>query len=170
MEKENNKIDFKVPEDYFEMLSSRIMDKMAREDTTFRINDDFIVPDGYMDTFSEKVLQKLEREESKVLPIRSNRKYYYAIASIAAVLVLFIGLLWNRDHVFTYSDLAKSDIEEYFDLNGWGLSPYDLADILPLDQIDLNQMWERQLDNEKVIDYLSNNIKDLEELNMDQDD
>lgn len=170
MKKENNKIDFKVPEGYFESLTSHIMSKVAREDTASQGNDGFIVPEGYMEALSEKVLQRLETEETKVLPIRSYRKHYYVVASIAAILILFIGLLWNRNNPFTYSDLARSDIEEYFDLNGWGFSSYDLAEILPVDQMDLNEILEQQLDNEKVIDYLSTNIKDLEELNLNQDD
>src|SRR5690606_2764048 len=142
----------------------------ARENATFHENDGFRVPKGYMDTLSEKVLQRLEKEETKVLPIRSYRKHYYAVASIAAVLILFIGLLWNRNNAFTYSDLAGSDIEEYFDFNGWGFTSYELTEILPMDQMDMSMILEQQLDNEKVIDYLSNNIKDLEELNLNQDD
>src|SRR5690606_33318337 len=107
-----------------------------------------IVPKGYMDTLSEKVLQRLEKEKTKVLPIRSYKKHYYAVASIAAVLVLFIGFLWNRNNTLTYSDLARSDIEEYFDLNGWGFTSYDLAEILPMAQMDLNEILEQQLDDE----------------------
>lgn len=168
--KENTGLDFKVPDDYFESLTSHIMSKVAREDLGSSSHDGFKVPTGYMETLSEKVMQKWEAEETKVLPIRSYRNLYYAIASIAAVLILFSGILWNRNRAFTYSDLAKSEIEGYFDFSGWGFSPYDLVDILPVDQMDISMVLENQLDNEKVIDYLSNNIKDLEELNLNQDD
>jgi len=159
-----------MPEGYFDSLTSHIMDKVEKDDVALRYNDDFMIPEGYMDTFSEKVLQRLETEEVKVLPLRSFRKHYYAIASIAAVLVLFIGLLWNKNNAYTYSDLANSDIEGYFDLDGWEFSPYELAEILPVDQMDLHGILEQQLDNEKVIDYLDDNIKNLEELNLSQDD
>lgn len=170
MKKENNKNDFKVPEGYFESLTSQILDKATQEDTALPKNDGFKVPEGYMDTFSEKIRQRLETEATGVLPIRSYRKHYYAVASLAAILILFIGLLWNGNHSFTYSDLARSDIEQYFDLNGWGFSSYELTEILPVDQMDMGMILEQQLDNEKVIEYLNNNIKDLEELNLNQDD
>jgi len=170
MKTEKQKIDFKVPEGYFDSLTPQIMDKVVTENTVFQDHDGFIIPEGYMDAFSEKVLQRLETGGAKVLPIRSYRKYYYAAASIAAILILFGGLLWNRNDTLTYSELAKSDIEEYFDFNGWAFSSYELAEILPVDQIDFDGIWEQQLDNENVIDYLSNNIKDLEELNFNHDD
>src|SRR5690606_385775 len=170
MKKENKNIDFKVPEGYFDSLTPQIMGKVAKEGTAFHGKEGFMVPLGYMDTFSEKVLQRLESGEVEIVPLRSFRKHYYAVASIAAVLILFSGLLWDRNNAYTYSDLAKSDIEGYFDLNGWEFSPYELAEILPVDQMDLNGILEQQLDNEKVIDYLSYNIKDLEELNLNQDD
>lgn len=170
MKNKNIKTDFKVPEEYFDSLTSRIMGKVAGEDNGLQDNDGFIVPEGYMDTFSDKVLQRLNEGETKVLPIPSYRKHYYAVASMAAVLLLFIGLLLNSDNDLTTPDLAESDIEQYFDLNGWEFTSYDLAEILPIRQIDLDEILEEKLDNEKVIDYLSNNIKDLEELNLDQYD
>lgn len=170
MRKENKKIDFKVPEGYFDSLTSRIMDKVATENTAFQGKDGFLVPEGYMDTFSEKVLQRLEQGETKILPIRTYKKYYYAVASIAAILILLGGLMWNRENPFTYSDLAKSDIEEYLELNGWGFSSYELVEILPVSNVSLNEILDQQLDDEKVIDYLSYNIKDLEELNLNQND
>src|SRR5690606_2786055 len=170
MKKEKQKNDFKVPEGYFDSLPLRILDKVAAENSVFQDNDGFIIPEGYMDTFSEKVLQRLETGKSEVLPIRSNRKYYYVAAYIAAILILFGGFLWNRNDTLTYSDLAKSDIEEYLDFNGWAFSSYELVEILPVDQIDFDRIWEQQLDHEHVVDYLSNNIKDLEELNFSHDD
>lgn len=170
MKKENRKIDFKVPEGYFDSLTSQIMDIVTEEGKIFPDKHGFSVPRGYMDGFPEKIFQRLQEPETKLLPIRRPRKYYYYAASIAAALLLFFGILWSGKDDPTYSDLARTDIEEYFDLNGWGFSPYELAEILPVEQIDLSGILEQQLDNEKVIDYLDNNIKNIEELNLDRDD
>jgi hypothetical protein len=172
MDKLNKNNNFKVPDGYFDALSSDIMKKIAKEDTSMPLNEGFKVPEGYFETLNTKILGQLENipVEAKVIPLKSYKKYYYTAASIAAVVLLFIMVQFNTDKTPSYSDLANSDIEHYFEFNDLELSSYDLAEILPIDDLDLNDILESRLDNDNIIDYLDSHIEDFEELNMHNDD
>ncbi|MDO6601738.1 hypothetical protein [Arenibacter palladensis] len=173
MDKLNKNKNFEVPDGYFDTLSSDIMKKIAKEDFSMPPNEGFKVPDGYFETFNARLLGQLENiqaEEIKVIPLKSYRKHIYAAASVAAVVLLFILIQFNNDKTPSYSDLANSDIEQYFEFNDLELSSYDLAEILPIHELDLNDILESRLDNDNIIDYLDSHIEDFEELNMHNDD
>ena len=93
-----------------------------------------------------------------------------AAASVAAVVLLFILVQFNSDRPLSYSDLASSDIEQYFEYNDLELTSYDLVEILPIQELELNDIMDSRLDNENILDYLDSHIDDFEELNMHNDD
>ncbi|WP_026808880.1 hypothetical protein [Arenibacter latericius] len=161
---------FGVPDGYFKDFSDQLFAKMDSEKIDYTKGNDFRVPDGYFDTLTDKVLNKLEKEEKQNVPVFSLKKYYYIAASIAAVLLLVIVLQWKNQSTSNTYIIANSDIEDYFELNGWGVSSYDIADMFPENEMDLTGLLDPQLDNESVIDYLNDNITDIEELNLTNDD
>jgi hypothetical protein len=168
MNKVNKNNSFKVPDGYFNALSGNIMDRIAKEETSKLPSEGFKVPEGYFETLNAKLLVQLENAplETKVIELKSYKKHYFAAASVAAVVLLFILVQFNSGKTISYSDLANSDIEQYFEFNDLELSSYDLAEILPLQDLDPNDMVESRLDNENIIDYLDSHIDDYEELNM----
>ena len=83
---------FKTPEGYFEGLTDRILSKMEDESADLPKSDGFQVPDGYFDSVNKEILSKLERPEPKVVKLYPYKKLLYTAASIAAVLLIFIGL------------------------------------------------------------------------------
>lgn len=166
MKKTDNNNNFKAPEGYFDSLSDQIFLKMEREKINYNEGSDFGVPKGYFDALTDKVLAKLKVDERKTVLIGPLKKYYYIAASIAAVILIMIGLLPNRND----NILANSDIEGYFEFIGLDVSYYELAEMFPVGDMDINEILDFQLTNENVIDYLSNNIKDLDELNLNNDD
>jgi len=172
MDKLNKNNSFGVPDGYFDTFSSDIMKKIAKEDASMPPNEGFKVPEGYFETFNTRLLEQLESTpaETKVIPLKSYKKHYYTAASVAAVVLLFLVVQFNRDKTPFYSDLANSDIENYFEFNDLELTSYDLAEILPIDDLDLNDILEIRLDNDNIIDYLDSHIEDFEELNMHNDD
>lgn len=172
MDKLNKNNSFGVPDGYFDTFSSDIMKKIAKEDASMPPNEGFKVPEGYFETFNTKLLEQLESNpaETKVIPLKSYKKHYYTAASVAAVVLLFLVVQFNSDKTPSYSDLANSDIENYFEFNDLELTSYDLAEILPIDDLDLNDILEIRLDNDNIIDYLDSHIEDFEELNMHNDD
>ncbi|ASO07868.1 hypothetical protein [Arenibacter algicola] len=172
MDKLNKNNSFGVPDGYFDTFSSDIMKKIAKEDASMPPNEGFKVPEGYFETFNTRLLEQLESTpaETKVIPLKSYKKHYYTAASVAAVVLLFLVVQFNSDKTPSYSDLANSDIENYFEFNDLELTSYDLAEILPIDDLDLNDILEIRLDNDNIIDYLDSHIEDFEELNMHNDD
>ncbi|HCO84933.1 MAG TPA: hypothetical protein DIT95_15580 [Arenibacter sp.] len=172
MDKLNKNNSFGVPDGYFDTFSSNIMKKIAKEDASMPPNEGFKVPEGYFETFNTRLLEQLESTpaETKVIPLKSYKKHYYTAASVAAVVLLLLVVQFNSDKTPSYSDLANSDIENYFEFNDLELTSYDLAEILPIDDLDLNDILEIRLDNDNIIDYLDSHIEDFEELNMHNDD
>lgn len=172
MDKLNKNNSFGVPDGYFDTFSSDIMKKIAKEDASMPPNEGFKVPEGYFETFNTRLLEQLESTpaETKVIPLKSYKKHYYTAASVAAVVLLFLVVQFNSNKTPSYSDLANSDIENYFEFNDLELTSYDLAEILPIDDLDLNEILEIRLDNDNIIDYLDSHIEDFEELNMHNDD
>ncbi|MDX1767339.1 MAG: hypothetical protein R3294_04760 [Arenibacter troitsensis] len=173
MDKLNKNKNFGVPDGYFDTLSNDIMKKILKEDFSMPPNEGFKVPEGYFETFNARLsgqLENIQAEEIKVIPLKSYKKHLYAAASVAAVVLLFILVQINNDKTPSYSDLANSDIEQYFEFNDLELSSYDLAEILPIQDMDLNDILESRLDNDNIIDYLDSHIEDFEELNMHHDD
>jgi hypothetical protein len=172
MNKINKNNSFKVPDGYFDTLSGNIMDKIHKEKSTMSTSPGFKVPEGYFENLNTDIFQKLENEpvETKIISLKSYKKHFYAVASIAAVVLLFIAIQFNGSKAISYSDLANSDIEQYFEFNDMELSSYDLAEILPLNELDLNDILENRLDNDNIIDYLNSHVEDFEELNLNNDE
>ncbi|MCK0189265.1 hypothetical protein [Arenibacter sp. F20364] len=172
MNKLNKNNSFKVPDGYFDTLSGKIMDKVAKEETSMPPSEGFKVPEGYFENLNDKLLGQLQNTalETKVIPLKSFKKHYLAAASVAAVVLLFILVQFKSDKPLSYSDLASSDIDQYFEFNDLELTSYDLVEILPIQDLDLNDIMESRLENENIIDYLDSHIEDFEELNMHNDD
>ena len=166
MEKNNENNSFKVPEGYFDSLADQIMDKVAMESAIESKNQGFKVPEGYFDSLEDKILQKLNESDTPVIALNPYKKYYYFAASVAAVILVYLIIQWNVDGKPAYSDLAIADIENYLEFGGLGISSYELAEMLQIEEMDMNDMLEHRIDDENIIDYIHSNIDDFEELNL----
>jgi len=170
MNDSNKNSGFKTPQGYFESLSDKLMGKLSHEESILPKEDGFAIPKDYFETLNQKILAKLNEKESKVVQLHSYRKYYYAAASVAAIILLVFAINRNTANAPTFEDLASSDIESYFENNEMGLSSYEIAEVLPIDELEINDILENQLNEDNVIEYLNENIEDFEELNLDNDE
>ena len=171
MNKKYKKEDFKTPEGYFEGLTDKLLDKLSEEETAvFPKKDGFKVPEGYFDTLNQNIKKKLNAEETKVINLRSYKKFYYVAASIAAVALVIFGMNWNSSGSLTFDDLASSDIESYFESNEIDLSTYEIAEVLPVEELEINDILEDQFEEENIIDYLDDTYDDFDDLNLDTDE
>ncbi|QCX00369.1 hypothetical protein FGM00_09680 [Aggregatimonas sangjinii] len=165
--KESNKNNpFTTPEGYFENFTDRLMDQLSQESPELPKEEGFIVPEDYFDGVYKNVQHQLATKETKVVQLHPYRKFYFAAASIAAVAVLVFALNWNASEELTFESLAESEIENYFETNEYDLSAYELAEVIPLDGLDIDDMLTNRFEEENVIDYLDENIEDFEELNL----
>lgn len=166
MDRNNENNSFKVPKGYFDSLTDQIMGKVAMEAPIESKNEGFTVPEGYFDSLEDKIYQKLNEGDTQVISLNPYKKYYYIAASIAAVILVYLGLQWNLEGTPAYSDLANTDIENYLEFDDLGISSYELAEMLPIEEMDINDMLEHRIEDENIIDYINSNIDDFEELNL----
>ncbi len=166
----NNKNPFKTPEGYFEDFSRGLMKRRAEKDTDIPRNEGFIVPDAYFEGIHEDILQKLEAEKTKVIPLHRYKKYYFAAASIAAVALVVFMLNRNLSQEITFEDIANIDIENYFEDNSLDLSTYEIAEVVPVDELEIGDILSNELNEEMILNYLDNNTENFEELNMEYDE
>lgn len=166
--KENN---FKTPEGYFDQLTERIMDRLDREIPDIPKSDGFKVPDTYFDSLSEQIMEKAEKPEPKVVKLYPYKKMLISAASIAAVVVIFIGLQWQAgDQGISFEDIANMELEEYFDNNAGTMSTYEIAELVPVEDLEMTDILDSEWDEENIVEYLDDTIYDIDELNLTDDE
>lgn len=167
MDKKYKKEGFKVPDGYFEGLNQRLLNRLDQDNGDLPGDDGFAVPEGYFDSLQDKLSSKIESsEDTKVIRLNPWKKYYLVAASIAALVVIVIGLRLGQTEEFTFSDLANAELETYLEENDLGLTSYEIAEVLPIEEIEVNDILDNELNEENIIDYLDENVEDLYELNI----
>jgi hypothetical protein len=172
MNKKKNKKDFKTPKGYFEGFTDRLLDKMSsmegnQEESILPEKEGFKLPDGYFDSLNKNIQEKLNDEVPKVIALNRRRKfYYYVAAAVAAIVLLTVGIQTNMNQEPTFENLAKTEIEDYFNNTDLGLSTYEIAEVIPVDELEISDITDNQIEDENIIDYLDNSIDNIEELNL----
>ena len=161
---------FKTPEGYFGSLSDQIKDRMEDESLDLPRKEGFQVPDGYFDSLEQKILSKVDQREPKVIKLYPFKKLVYTAVSIAAVFLIFIGLQWQEESAVGFEDIASLDLEAYFEDNTTGLSSYEIAEVLPVEDLEMSDILEDEWSEENIVDYLDDTIDDIDELNLNNDE
>ncbi|WP_405414216.1 hypothetical protein [Maribacter sp. Asnod1-A12] len=162
----NNKIPFKTPEGYFNSFEDKLMDKLSKPESTTSKDSAFKVPDNYFESFHDTLKGKLENEP-KVIPLFPIKKIIAVAASIAAIVLIVLNYNWNTSSELTFSDLANADIEAYFENNDFELSPYEIAEVLPVTNTEYSDFLSSPIESDNLLDYLNENVSDFDELNID---
>ena len=165
----NNKNPFKTPEGYFDSFEDNLMEKLSEGNSTIPKDNAFKVPENYFETFNDRLAHRLNNE-TKVVQLYPVKKIIVAVASIAAVAIVFLSLNWNTTDTVSFTDLANTDIEAYFENNEFELSPYEIAEVIPVTNTDVFDMLNASISEENMLDYLNENITDFEELNIQDDE
>jgi len=161
---------FKTPNGYFEEFSQDLGTKLGEEKLGTSKKAGFKVPKDYFDTLPSRIIHKLHIPEPRVIPLTSKRFYYAAAASIAAAFLIFFGIQRKNQESASWDSIVNTDIETYFDTNGLGLTSYEIAEVISLDDLKVTDFLETELNEEDIIDYISENTDDFEELNLDNDE
>ena len=170
MGKINKKEGFKTPEDYFDGLSAEILSKLDNDSADLPKSDGFKTPEGYFDSLGKEVLSKDQTAETKVIRLKPYKKIIYAAASIAAAVVLIFGWQWQNEQAVNFEDIASGELQAYFEEDSNGLTSYEIAEALPIEEIELNDILERDLNDDNIVDYLEDTIDNIDELNLDNDE
>lgn len=174
--KKNKRNSFNIPEGYFENFNDRLMDRIKEEETgkaesLIPKNDGFTVPDGYFNKVTPAVLSKTLEKETKVVPLKSNWSFYYGAAAVAAMFILIFSLTRkSSSESISFDDLASTEIEAYFDNNTLGMTSYEIATIIPIEDVSLDDVLNDVLEESSILEYLDENVEDIEDLNLDYSD
>ncbi|WP_289063542.1 hypothetical protein [uncultured Zobellia sp.] len=171
MEPLDKKNPFKTPEGYFDEFDKKLFEKLSSGDSVIPKEEGFKLPDGYFDSLGDKLQQKLkEEQDTKVIPLKSYKKYYYAVAAVAAILIVALTLNLNKTNEIGFDDLAQSDIEYYFDQNELDLTSYELAEVVPVNELEITDMFDSNFSEENVLEYLNENTDYFDELNLEDNE
>ncbi len=168
---QDHKNKFKTPEGYFESFNERLFARLETEEgepnTDFLPQKDgFGIPEHYFDTVYPSVQSQLEKRAPKVISFNRYRTFYYAAAAVAVLLVLTLGWNWNNSPDLNFEDLASTDIEAYFENNEVGLSSYEIAETVNLEDISITDFTEKSLQEESILEYLDEHVEDVEDLDL----
>ena len=164
--KQNKENKFKVPEGYFDTFNKRLLDKISKEESLIPKKDGFGVPDKYFSSLHTQIAEKLNTEEPKVISLKLYKKFYYAAASIAAVLILGFWLNQNNKVELNFEDLATAELDAYFEENDLDLSSYEIVDYVSLENINLTDITEKNIEENTILEYLDENVDELDDLNI----
>lgn len=167
----DHKNTFKTPGGYFENFNEKLFARLEAEEgepnTNFLPkNDGFTTPEGYFEKVYPSLQSQLKKPEGRVISLRQRNIMYYAAAAIAVLFVLTLGLKWNQSPELSFEDLASADIEIYFENNEFGLSSYEIAETVNLDDISIADITEKSLQEESILEYLDENVDDFEDLDL----
>lgn len=161
---------FTTPPSYFEEFSQNLKNRLSEEELTIPKEAGFKVPTDYFDTLSANISTKLEAKTPKVIQLKPNKIYFMAAASVAAAVLIFFGINWNNTQEASWDSVVDTDIESYFDANGLGLTSYEIAEVIPVDELEITDFLETEIHEDHIIDYLSENTDDFEELNLNENE
>lgn len=163
--------EFKTPEGYFEGFTDKLLDRIStskdnQHNPLLPKSDGFIVPDTYFEGLNSNIQEKLNQDKTKVIPLNPRPKYLYYAAAVAALILMAIGIRFTNSAEPSFEGLAKAEIEIYFENTDFDLSTYEIAEVIPVDDLEISDVLENQFEEENIIDYLDNNVDDIEELNL----
>ncbi|RZS93463.1 hypothetical protein [Aquimarina brevivitae] len=153
-DKSNSKSGFSIPKNYFEGLEDSVLSRLKTEERTTSGQHGFEVPEGYFEGLEQTVLQRVENK-SKVIPL-FKRKKVLLLSGIAAAIALLFTLLPDQNNI-TFKDLKTTEISLYIEEGNIELTDDELISIIGKD-IDLTESYEENPVNEEaLLDYLSEN-------------
>ncbi|MEM9363703.1 MAG: hypothetical protein AAGA43_13780 [Bacteroidota bacterium] len=166
---------FKTPEGYFDSFNERLMQRLQDEEAEEKLSflpesDGFKTPTAYFEGVEDEVLSKLREEQPKVITLRPYRKYLYGATAVAAALILFFSLNVETESPIAFEDLASAEIDAYLENTELDLTSYELAELVSIEEVALTDVIDTPLESENILDYLDENIEDIEELNLNFED
>lgn len=174
--KKDKKNSFNTPEGYFEGFNDRLMDKIKAEEAHENVGiipktDGFAIPDGYFDQVESSILSKTVQKEVKVIPFNANKNFYYSVAAIAAIFILIFSITGNpTSEPITFDDLANAEIEAYLENTEFEMTSYEIAEVVFLEEVELNDILDDDLEDDIILEYLDENVDEIEELNLEYPD
>ncbi|TNJ45234.1 hypothetical protein KFZ70_07050 [Tamlana fucoidanivorans] len=124
---------FKIPEDYFESLESKVFSKTGQPSILSGHDSGFTVPKQYFETIEQAVISRIEdKPATKVRSLFTKKAVFYA-SSIAATIILLLNLS-IFDKTPTFDTLTTETVEDY--LIDENVSSYEIASLLLEEELE----------------------------------
>ena len=132
---DENRKGFRVPEEYFESLDTRLMTRLKADS-----KKGMKVPEGYFEEFEVKTPRN-----------RPDVKNLIWLAAAASILLFFgIQYMDTNQNTLDWSDLDEQEISSWIESDLVELNAYDIAEAYP--EVELNVP---SLSNEELNAYLN---------------
>ena len=161
---------FTVPESYFDALTDRILDEVKKESIPKTTEDQgFKLPEGYFEDFGKRLENRMDRPAGKVRNLWGPR-LAFAMSAAAAIVLMLVYNPFKADRVLQFEDLQKSEIQAYLESDEMDMSTFELAEVLPLEGIGMDDVTEAGPKEEQILDYLDDNMEGLDEIYWETDE
>ncbi|MFS4468050.1 hypothetical protein [Maribacter sp. 2210JD10-5] len=170
MKTNEKKNPFKIPKGYFDGFGDALKERLSKQESIIPKNDGFQMPEGYLESLQKNVTDRLAGKEAKVIPLKSYYRYYAIAAAIAAMVVAYFGFNWNTEKEIQFTGLASAEITAYLEDTDAGLSSYEIAEVFSLEDLEVSDIIDNKIEEENILEYLNDNIDDLNELNFEENE
>lgn len=160
---------FKIPDHYFQDFEDRLLQAVQQEIflpdaiETYSGKPGFSMPEEYLNKLEDRILDKVNKEQSKVIPLFSAKKLFYA-AAVAAVFIGIISTLFFRGDttVYTMESIELSALENYIEEGYFDLDFNELSAIMTEEGYSFGNYNTNEFSDEAVYNYINENIEDPE--------
>lgn len=156
---------FTTPKGYFDELDNRLLKKVTTTPSknSFPTSAGFGIPEAYF----EEVESNIRKKTTSPSKIKVIAMWHQHFAKIAAILVLamasytLLQLNKSRNTLDSFSEISDEDLEQYIEKN---ILPYSEMRNLYLteSEFDIAETNLGGLQEEVILDYLDNELEDLE--------
>lgn len=141
----------KAPEGYFDTIEDDFSAKLAEQH--FPKTNGFAIPESYFDTLEDRILESIELpKKGKVIPLRT-RMARFVNAAAAAIIILFIGVYFNKYEIEPTSD----EIAVWFEDNISAITSEDMTLALTDEDFEDSSFLNEEIDGDQIIKYLDEN-------------
>ncbi|MDC7999031.1 hypothetical protein [Gilvibacter sediminis] len=162
----NNSNPYGIPEGYFEGFEASVQARIAEEELRELVSDSgFVAPEAYFETVEPKVSAQLNRSAPKVISIFSRRTLY-AVASVAAAVLLIVSLVNNgggsATDTLAFDTIDTDTLEAYVNSDAIAFTDDELMDFVSEADLESSLFSDESLTDETIETYLLDNLDDID--------
>lgn len=157
-ERDGNNRGFRVPEDYFESMESKMAARLKDGS-----RNGFKVPEGYFEDFKVKLptdsVSSIEGRSKGVYKLNRSEAKKLIWMAAAATILLFFGVKYmsTSEKALDWEDLEQAEISSWIESDLTDLNAYDIAEAYPDVELDASLISNEELNaylNEIELDQI----------------
>ncbi len=122
-----------------------------------------------MESFESRMRARMEAQTGKVRRLRIAYLGWTAAAAAAITIILVLKPSASEAPA-AFEDLASTEISQYLETGFEELNAYELAEVLPMDEIAMEDVLESLPSEENILDYLDGEVDRYEDYDLQNDE